>query len=92
MEWEHMNIMIWLPSSSSESVAFDEPRFHLKLRNGLFDRSCKRRPIFNDPPLVGVRGDDVDDIGVPRLPSNPLYPSAHSANAIWFIFAFLINE
>lgn len=71
-----------LPSSSSESVAFDEPRFHLKLRNGLFDRSCERRPIFNEPPLVGVRGDDADDNGVPRLPSNPKMPSTQHNDCI----------
>lgn len=47
------------------------PRFHRKLRNGLFDRSVERRPIFNEPPLPGVRGDAPDDPGVPRLESNP---------------------
>ena len=47
------------------------PRFHLKLRNGLFDRSPERRPIFNEPPLPGVREDDPDVNGVERLESNP---------------------
>lgn len=50
----------------------EEPRFHLKLRNGLLDRSPERRPIFNDPPLPGVRDDDPDANGVERLESNPL--------------------
>lgn len=50
----------------------DEPRFHLKLRNGLFDRSAERRPIFNEPPLPGVRDDDPNADGVVRLESNPL--------------------
>lgn len=63
--------MLMLPSSSSDPAALDDPRFHLKLRNGLFDRSCDLRPIFNEPPLVGVRGDDVDDIGVENLGSIP---------------------
>lgn len=47
------------------------PRFHRKLRNGLFDRSVERRPIFNEPPLPGVRGDAPDAPGVPRLEPNP---------------------
>lgn len=58
------------------------PRFHLKLRNGLFDRSPERRPIFNEPPLPGVREDDPDANGVERLESNP--PS----NEFCFCFRF----
>lgn len=57
-------------------MAFDEPRFQRKLLNGLFERSNERRlPIFNEPPVVGVRGDDADDVGVERRPSNPFPPS-----------------
>lgn len=55
------------------------PRFHLKLRNGLFDRSTERRPIFNEPPLPGVRDDDPNANGVERLESNP------PANDFFFI-------
>lgn len=50
----------------------EEPRFHRKLRNGLFDRSPERRPIFNEPPLPGDRDDDPNANGVERLESNPL--------------------
>lgn len=66
-------VVFLLPSSSSESTTLDELRFHLKLRNGLFDRSSERRlPIFNEPPDAGVRGDEADDVGVDLRPSNPL--------------------
>lgn len=54
-----------LPSSSSESIARDEPRFQRKLRNGLFERVRERRPIFNEPPLLDVNG-SVEDNGVDR--------------------------
>lgn len=56
-----------LPASSSESAARDEePRFHRKLRNGLFERD-RGLPIFNEPVFDGVDG----DIGIERL-SEPL--------------------
>lgn len=59
-----------LPSSSSESIALEEPRFQRKLRNGLFERVRARRPIFNEPPLPGVKG-NVEDNGVDRRWSEP---------------------
>lgn len=71
-------IFVWLvinrfvlPSSSSESIALDEPRFQRKLRKGLFERVRDRRPILNEPPLLDVNG-SVDDNGVDRLCSKPL--------------------
>lgn len=58
------------------------PRFHLKLRNGLLDRSPERRPIFNEPPLPGVRDDDPNANGVERL------ESAEWIWIVWFGFDF----
>lgn len=71
-------------SSSSKSTARDEPRFHLKLLNGLFDRSVERRPIFNEPPLPGVLGDVADANGVPRRELNP------TSSIFYFIFRIMI--
>lgn len=56
-----------LPASSSESAARDEePRFHRKLRNGLFERD-RGLPIFNEPVFDGV----VGDIGIERRSEPP---------------------
>ena len=51
------------PASSSDSAALDVPRFHLKLRKGLFERE-RGLPIFNEPP-----DGDIGDTGIERLES-----------------------
>lgn len=74
-------MMVTLPDSSSESTIRDWPRFHLKLRNGLFDRE-RGRPIFNEPP-DGVCGDIVVER---RCWSNP-----PEADFFWFDFYFFLG-
>lgn len=75
-------VFCFLPSSSSESIARDEPRFQRKLRNGLFERVRERRPIFNEPPLLDVNG-SVDDNGVDRRWSESMMSRATHAHAKW---------
>lgn len=55
-------LIVSLPSSSSESIALEEPRFQRKLRNGLFDLVREPRPIRSEPPLLkGKVADNGDD-------------------------------
>lgn len=84
----------WLPPSSSDSaIRDDEPRFHLKLRNGLFERD-RGRPIFNEPLPGGVVGDMVVER---RCCSGPpatfvhvtdwaIWAKAHTEHEQWMIF------
>lgn len=83
-----------IPSLSNESSALDGPRFHLKLRNGLFERDL--RPIF--VPDVGVDGNVADKraVSVPAefflLVFN--FHMIHSSCKLIFIIFdfFLLND
>lgn len=71
-----------LPSSSSEPATREVPRFHRKLRNGLFERDrlpMRRVPLpLDGEPVVerrwaGVTGEDGS--GIERLSSGAAHVS-----------------